>query len=473
MLQPPNRSTLIDKLWAAHLVADLGDEIGLLHVDRVFLHERSGAVALRALKASARSVRRPALAFATIDHIVDTEPGRGDSTKFKGGEDFIRAMRQGSNEFGITFFDIDDVRQGITHVIAAEQGIALPGATMVCGDSHTCTLGGLGALAWGIGSTAIEQALATQTVEERRPKNMRIRCDGQLAEGVFAKDLVLSLLGRYGVSVGAGHAIEFAGSAVKALPIEARMTLCNMAIEFAAFTGIVAPDDRTIDYLCGRSYAPKEELWEQAVLHWRTLHSHDEAKFDRDLVVNVAEIEPQVSWGTSPQHIVGTNGVVPDPAAATDVAHREGMEAAMRYMDLQPGTPLASIPIEAAFIGSCTNARLSDLREAANVLRGRKVAPGVKALCVPGSTAIKKAAEAEGLDRVFKQAGFEWRESGCSLCFYVGGDSFGDARRVISTTNRNFEGRQGPGVRTHLASPATVAASATMGRIASARDLVR
>lgn len=472
-MQSPDRSTLIDKLWAAHLVADLGDEISLLHVDRVFLHERSGAVALRALKASARSVRRPAFAFATIDHIVDTESGRGDSTKFKGGEDFIRATRQGSNEFDITFFDIDDPRRGITHVIAAELGIAQPGATMVCGDSHTCTLGGLGALEWGIGSTAIEQALATQTVEERRPKNMRIRCDGQLAEGVFAKDLVLSLLGKYGASSGAGHAIEFAGSAVMALPIEARMTLCNMAIEFAAFTGIVAPDERTFDYLYGRSYTPKEELWEQALMHWRTLHSHYEAKFDRDLVVDVAGLGPQVTWGTNPQHVVGTDAVVPDPAAAADAAHRAGMEAAMRYMDVQPGTPLASVLIEAAFIGSCTNARLSDLREAASVLRGRKVAPGVKALCVPGSTAIKKAAEAEGLDRVFKEAGFEWRESGCSLCFYVGGDSFGDARRVISTTNRNFEGRQGPGVRTHLASPATVAASATMGRIASARDLVR
>ena len=466
-------STLIDKLWATHLVADLGEEISLLHVDRVFLHERSGAVALRALKASARSVRRPALAFATIDHIVDTESGRGDRTKFKGGEDFIRAMRQGSNEFGITFFDIADPRQGITHVIAAELGIAQPGATMVCGDSHTCTLGGLGALAWGIGSTAIEQALATQTVEERRPKNMRIRCDGQLAEGVFAKDLVLSLLGKYGASGGTGYAIEFAGSAVKALPIEARMTLCNMAIEFAAFTGIVAPDERTFDYLYGRSYAPKGELWDQALLHWRTLNSHEEAKFDRDLVVNVADIGPQVTWGTSPQHVVGTDGAVPDPTAAADTTLRAGMEAAQRYMGLQPGTPLRSIPIEAAFIGSCTNARLSDLREAANVLRGRKVAPGVKALCVPGSTAIKKAAEVEGLDRIFKEAGFEWRESGCSLCFYVGGDSFGDARRVISTTNRNFEGRQGPGVRTHLASPATVAASAIMGRISSVRDLVR
>lgn len=467
--------TLIDKLWEAHAVADLGDGVSLLHIDRIFLHERSGAVALRSLKAAGRTVCRPALAFATIDHIVDTETGRGDRTKFSGGSEFIRAMRNGAGDFGITFFDINDARQGITHVVAAEQGIALPGATMVCGDSHTCTLGGVGALAWGVGSSGIEQALATQTVEERRPQSMRIRCDGRLTADVFAKDLVLSLIGQFGASGGAGFAIEFAGSAVRALPIEARMTLCNMAVEFAGFTGIVAPDDQTIQYVQGRPYAPQGALWEQAIKYWHGLASDDDALFDRDLVVNVSSLAPQVTWGTSPQHVVSTDGAVPDPGSAanglTDPAQRLSMEAALRYMDLTPGTRMGSIPIDAAFIGSCTNARLSDLREAAAVLRGRKVAPGVTALCVPGSTEVKRAAENEGLDRVFKDAGFEWRESGCSLCFYVGGDNFGGARRVISTTNRNFEGRQGPGVRSHLASPATVAASATLGRIGSMRDL--
>ena len=465
--------TLIDKLWDEHLVADLGDEINLLHIDRVFLHERSGAVALRNLKSSGIPVRRPQLAFATIDHIVDTDPGRGDGTKFKGGEEFIRAMRDGARDSAITFFDIRDPRQGITHVIAAEQGIAQPGATMVCGDSHTCTLGGLGALAWGVGSSGIEQALATQTVEERRPKTMRIRCEGRLAKGVFAKDLVLSLIGKYGASGGAGYAIEFAGSAIAVLPIEARMTLCNMAIEFAAFTGIVAPDAWTIEYLRGRPHAPKGEMWDRAVAHWQTLHSDDDAVFDRDVQIDVSSLAPQVTWGTSPQQVVAIDGVVPDPPSAAEATQARAMEGAMRYMDLRPGDKMNSLPIEAAFIGSCTNARLSDLREAAHILRGRKVAAGVIALCVPGSTSVKLAAEAEGLDRVFKDAGFEWRESGCSLCFYVGGDSFGGARRVISTTNRNFEGRQGPGVRTHLASPATVAASAVLGRIGGAGELQR
>ena len=465
--------TLIDKLWDEHLVADLGDGINLLHIDRVFLHERSGAVALRNLKSSGIAVRRPQLAFATIDHIVDTDPGRGDATKFKGGEEFIRAMRDGARESAITFFDINDPRQGITHVVAAEQGIAQPGATVVCGDSHTCTLGGLGALAWGVGSSGIEQALVTQTVEERRPKTMRIRCDGRLAEGVFAKDLVLWLIGKYGASGGAGYAIEFAGSAIAALPIEARMTLCNMAIEFAAFTGIVASDALTIEYLRGRPHAPKHEMWDRAVVHWQSLQSDDDAVFDRDVQIDISPLAPQVTWGTSPQHVVAIDGVVPDPRSAADTPQSRAMEGALQYMDLRPGTRMNAVPIDAAFIGSCTNARLSDLREAANVLRGRKVAAGVKALCVPGSTSVKWAAEAEGLDRVFKEAGFEWRESGCSLCFYVGGDSFGGARRVISTTNRNFEGRQGPGVRTHLASPATVAASAVLGRIGSAKELRR
>lgn len=466
-----NGRTIIDKLWDAHRIMKIGDESDLLYIDRIFLHERTGSIALQSLERAGLGVRRPSRVFATMDHIVDTTPGRTDHTRVPNGAEFIRATRESARAAGITLFDIGDPRQGIVHVVSPELGIALPGLTLVCPDSHTGTIGGLGALAWGIGSTEAEHALATQTLIVRRPRQMRLRFDGSLRPGVSAKDLVLHLIGRHGAGGGAGSAIEFAGEAVRQLPVEGRLTLCNMAVEFGAWTGVVAPDDSTIEYVGGRPYAPHGVAWDSAVAAWRDLASDGSAHFDAEIALDVGGLGPQVSWGTSLQHIAATDGTVPSPAEAADRHAQEGMERALRYMDLQPGQALSALPVDAAFIGSCTNARLSDLREAAAVLKGRKVAPGVRALCVPGSSAVKRAAEAEGLDAVFREAGFEWRESGCSLCFYAGGEGFRPGDRVISSTNRNFEGRQGPGTRTHLASPATVAASAVLGRIGSAGEL--
>jgi 3-isopropylmalate/(R)-2-methylmalate dehydratase large subunit len=464
--------TLVDKLWDLHTVADLGDGTSLLYIDRIFLHERTGSVALQGLAAAGRTVRNPEQVFCTMDHIVDTFPGRGDATRMPGGTEFITATRAAARAAGINLFDLGDDRQGIVHVVSPEQGIALPGVTLVCPDSHTCTLGGLGALAWGIGSTDGEHALATKTLAVRKPKLMRVTFRGRLAAGVYAKDLILNLIHQHGAAGGSGYAVEFAGEAIAALGVEARLTLCNMAVEFGAFTGIVAPDERTIEYVRGRPFAPRGADWDRAVAHWRTLRSDPDAVFDRELEVDCSTLAPQVTWGTSPQHGTGVDGAVPDPAAEADANRRSAMERALAYMSLTPGTALAGLPIEAAFIGSCTNSRLSDLREAARVLRGRHVAPGVKAICVPGSSTVKRAAEAEGLDAVFRAAGFEWRESGCSMCFFAGGESFGLEERVITSTNRNFENRQGPRTRSHLASPATVAASAIAGRISDPRPLL-
>lgn len=463
--------TIIEKLWEAHRVAAVTDDNDLLYIDRIFLHERTGSVALRSLEASGYEVRRPDRVFATMDHIVDTRPGRNDSTLVPNGESFIRATRESARIAGITLFDIGDPRQGIVHVVSPESGIALPGLTVVCPDSHTGTLGGLGALAWGIGSTEAEHAMATQTLVVRRPRRMRVTFDGRLRDGVTAKDLILSLIGRYSASGAVGYAVEFAGTAVRQLPVEGRLTLCNMAVEFGAWTGVIAPDDATIEYVAGRPFAPTEKAWDAAVAAWRELASDSEAAFDREMAVDAGALGPQVTWGTSPQHVVATAEAVPDPGEAPDPEARIAMERALAYMDLEPGRRMTSIPVNAAFIGSCTNARLSDLRAAAAVLKGRKVASGVRALCVPGSSTVKRDAEREGLDRIFTDAGFEWRESGCSLCFFAGGEGFGPGARIISSTNRNFEGRQGPGTRTHLASPATVAASAVLGRIGDAGEL--
>jgi 3-isopropylmalate/(R)-2-methylmalate dehydratase large subunit len=380
----------------------------------------------------------------------------------------VAGFRERTRAAGIRLVDLDDPRQGIVHVVSPEQGLALPGFTIVCPDSHTGTVGGIGALAWGIGSTEGEHAVATQTLVRRRPKAMRVELRGRLPAGTGAKDMALALIGRFGAAGGEGHAIEFAGEAVRALPVEGRLTLCNMAVEFGAWTGLVAPDDAAIDWVARRPLAPKGELLERAAAHWRGLVSDGDARWDARLELDVSALAPQVTWGTSPEHAIAIDGRVPDPSRASGSA-RAALERALEYMALRPGDPIAGTPIEAAFIGSCTNSRLPDLREAARVLGGRKVAPGVKAIVVPGSSTVKREAEAEGLDRVFREAGFEWRESGCSLCFFAGIDSFGAARRVITSTNRNFEGRQGPGVRSHLASPATVAASAVAGCIADPR----
>lgn len=464
--------TLFEKIWAAHEVAQLDDGATLVLIDRIFLHERTGAVALESLAEAGRSVANPKSVFCTMDHIVDTTAGRSDDTRMPSGGDFIRSTRKAARAAGITLFDLQDPRQGIVHVVSPEQGIALPGLTLVCPDSHTCTLGGLGALAWGIGSSEGEHALATQTLRVSKPKTMRVNFEGQLPAGVGAKDLILHLIGSHGAGGGAGYAVEFAGPVIEALEVEARLTLCNMAVEFSAFTGLVAPDAKTEAYVKGRPWAPQGEHWEAAVAHWRALPSDADAKFDEELHVDVSGLSAAVTWGTSPQHGTTVAGQVPDPAQAGDANSRSAMQRALAYMDLQPGQAMNSLAIDAAFIGSCTNSRLSDLRLAAQLLKGRKVARGVRAICVPGSSVVKQQAEAEGLHQIFLDAGFEWRESGCSMCFFAGGESMGYRERVISSTNRNFESRQGPETRTHLASPVTVAASAVLGRIGEAAELI-
>ncbi len=465
--------TAFDKLWAAHAISTDADGSTLLLIDRVFLHERTGAVALESLATAGRPILAPEQAFCTMDHIVDTTLGRSDDTRMPSGGEFIRATRKAALAAGIRLFDLDDPLQGIVHVISPELGIALPGLTVVCPDSHTCTQGALGALAFGIGSSEAEHALATRCLRLQKPRNMRVAFHGALAPGVSAKDMILHLISQHGADGGRGHVVEFSGTAVQNLGMEGRMTLCNMAVEFGAFSGLVAPDDTTIKYVQGRPYAPRGPAWETAVAAWRHLRSDDDAAFDQQIDIDAGSIAPTITWGTSPQHAVAIDQPVPDPASEQDPARTSAMQRALTYMGLTPGTDLRGLPIDAAFIGSCTNSRLSDLRSAAEVLQGRRVAPGVRAICVPGSMSVKRAAEAEGLDTVFRAAGFEWREAGCSMCFFAGGESMGYRERVVSTTNRNFESRQGPETRTHLASPATVAASAVLGRLGAAAEVLR
>lgn len=460
--------TLFDKIWDAHVVAEAAGT-SLIAIDRLFLHERTGSVALKSLAASGRSIADPARVFCTMDHIVDTRPGRGDATTMPGGTAFITETRAAAKAAGIHLFDVDDRDQGIVHVISPELGLALPGATIVCPDSHTCTQGALGALAWGIGSTEAEHALATGTLRVTKPKTMRVSFDGTLPPGVTPKDMSLLLLSRFGSAGGNGHVVEYAGTAVRALDVEARLTLCNMATEFSAFSATIAPDETVFAYLEGRRFAPKGEDWQHALTQWQLLRSDEDARFDQEIVIDVSDLTPMVSWGTSPQHAAPIGAAV--PTLGDSGATREAYDRALAYMDVTPGAPLEGLAIGAAFIGSCTNSRISDLRRAAALLDGRKVAEGVRAIAVPGSQAVKRQAEAEGLDRIFRAAGFEWRESGCSMCFFAGGESFGPRERVISSTNRNFESRQGPETRTHIASPETVAASAIAGRIADPRKL--
>ncbi len=462
--------TLFEKLWQIHAITDLGDGESLVNIDRIFLHERTGSIALKSLEESGRSIASPNNVFCTMDHIVSTKIGRTDKTEMPGGDAFISATRQSALKAGIHLYDLTHANQGIVHVVSPEQGIALPGITLVCPDSHTCTLGGLGTLAWGIGSTDAEHALATNTLRVRKPNTMRVNFHGSLQAGVSAKDMILHLIAKYGAAGAANHAVEFSGAAISELSIESRLTLCNMAVEFSAFTGLVAPDDKTIEYVKGRPYAPSKEHWEAAIEHWQTLKTDSGANFDKELNVDCADIQPTVTWGTSPQDAVAINGHIPHPDRAHHYSEtrRDSMRKALTYMNLKPDTPIDEITIDAAFIGSCTNSRLSDLRLVADFLKDKKVSNGISAICVPGSSSVKRAAEAEGIDKVFIDAGFEWRESGCSMCFYAGGETFGSDKRVISSTNRNFEGRQGPGTKTHLASPLTVAASACAGHITSA-----
>lgn len=459
--------TLFDKLWEEHCVETQDDGTHLIYIDRILLHERTGSIALSSMEDDGRDVFSPQQVFCCMDHVVDTFPGRSDDTTMPSGRDFIVATRSAVQRAGITLFDLGDPRQGIVHVVSPEQGIVQPGVTLVCPDSHTCTQGAFGAMAWGIGSSEAEHALVSQTLRLRRPKTMRVTFDGELPFGVTAKDMILHLIGCHGAGGGSGYAIEFAGPAVDALSMEGRMTLCNMAVEFSAFTGLIAPDHKTIEFLKGRPYAPAGTAWDVAAAYWRTLVSDADASFDQELHIDCSELEPCVSWGTSPEHTALIGAGVPGDADASEAGKR-----ALAYMDLQPGQALIGTPIDAAFIGSCTNARLPDLRLAARILEGKKVADGIKAICVPGSMQVRAAAEAEGLDQIFLDAGFEWRESGCSMCFYAGGEHFGREERVLSTTNRNFESRQGPRTRTHLASPATVAASAVSGVISDPRELL-
>ncbi|MFV3074817.1 3-isopropylmalate dehydratase large subunit [Niveispirillum fermenti] len=465
--------TFFEKIWDDHVVADLGDGAFLIHIDRHFLHEVSGAVSLKEIDSRQRTVRNPELTFGTVDHVLETVPGRGMTTRMPGGNDFLREFTERIGPHGIRFFGLDDPRQGIVHVIAPELGAILPGMTFICGDSHTCTVGAVGAFAWGVGSSDSEHALATQTAILTKPKTLRVNFTGKLAPGVHAKDMILALIAKYTANGGTGYAIEFAGEAVRSLPMDGRLTLCNMAVEFGGRTGTVAPDEITFAYLKDREFSPKGDDWDIAVAYWRTLASDPDAVYDMEYELDCSTLEPQVTWGTSPEHSIAIGSVMPDPQDAAEAVARHSRQRAADYAEIAPGDAVKGLPISGAFIGSCTNSRIDDLRAAAAILKGRKVADGVTAICVPGSTATKLQAEAEGLDLIFRQAGFEWREAGCSLCMSgaTGGESFPRDARVIASTNRNFEDRQGPHVRSHLASPVTVAASAIAGRIADARDL--
>jgi 3-isopropylmalate/(R)-2-methylmalate dehydratase large subunit len=461
--------TLFEKLWRSHVVRTFGDR-ALIHIDRHLVHEGTSRQAFDGLRARQRGVKNVDLTFGVIDHDPSTLPGRTAQT-YEPSRERIGAMQENCREFGIRLFDVNDPQQGIVHVIATELGIVLPGMTVACGDSHTATNGAVGSWCWGIGTTEIERVLATQTVMQPKPKTMRATFSGSMGPGVSAKDLILHLIGKYGVAVGTGYAIEYAGPAIRALPMESRFTICNMSIEFGTRSGTIAPDDTTFEYLHGRPFAPKGALWDRAVAHWRTLPSADDATFDRELAVDCDQVKPQVTWGTSPQEVIAIDEVIPQPG---DVApeRRSVMAKSLAYMDLASGKPLAGLPIDFAFIGSCTNSRLSDLKAAAAVVQGRKVPPSVTAIVVPGSTQVKKAAEAAGLDRVFRDAGFQWRESACSMCQTLGGDFVPPGKRCISTSNRNFEDRQGAKSRTHLASPAMVAAAAVSGCIVDVRRLI-
>ncbi|HJO70080.1 MAG TPA: 3-isopropylmalate dehydratase large subunit [Rhodospirillales bacterium] len=462
--------TLFDKIWESHLVDVQDDGTCLLYIDRHLVHEVTSPQAFEGLRMSGRKVRRPEATLAVADHNV---PTTDRSAGIEDAESRIQVETLEANcaEFGITYFSMTDVRQGIVHVIGPEQGMTLPGTTLVCGDSHTATHGAFGALAFGIGTSEVEHVLATQTLLQRPARNMRITVEGALAPDVTAKDLILAIIGEIGAAGGTGHVIEYAGDAVRGLSMEGRMTMCNMSIEGGARAGLVAADEVTFAYLKGRPMVPKGGAWEAAEASWRTLVTDAGALYEREVTIDASEVAPQVTWGTSPQDVAPVTGVVPDPSGIADEGRRRAMERALAYMALDPGTPLAGIKLDKVFIGSCTNARIEDLRAAARVVEGRRVADGIQALVVPGSGLIKLQAEEEGLDRVFLDAGFEWREPGCSMCLAMNADRLLPGERCASTSNRNFEGRQGRGGRSHLMSPAMAAAGAIEGCIADVRKL--
>ena len=462
--------TLFDKIWDSHLVDRQDDGTCLIYIDRHLVHEVTSPQAFEGLRLAGRQVRHPEATLAVPDHNVPTS----DRSKGIADEESriqVETLAKNCADFGVPIFGMDDLRQGIVHIIGPEQGFTLPGMTIVCGDSHTATHGAFGSLAFGIGTSEVEHVLATQTLIQSPAKNLRITVDGALPVGVTAKDLILAIIGKIGTAGGTGHVIEYAGQAIRDLSMEGRMTICNMSIEGGARAGLIAPDDTTYDYIKGRPMAPKAGAFEQAVTYWRTLPSDAGARYDKEVNLATSEIDPQVTWGTSPEDVVPITGRVPNPETARDASKREGMLRALKYMGLEADTPMTDIKVDKVFIGSCTNGRIEDLREAAKVAEGRKVAEGVYAMIVPGSGLVKEQAEAEGLDRIFTEAGFDWREPGCSMCLAMNADRLAPGERCASTSNRNFEGRQGRGGRTHLVSPGMAAAAAVSGHLADVRDL--
>ncbi|MBY0619190.1 3-isopropylmalate dehydratase large subunit [Sphingomonas ursincola] len=470
--------TLYEKIWDAHVVDQRDDGTAIIFIDRHLVHEVTSPQAFEGLRMAGRKVRRPDLTLAVPDHNVPTTArvdAAGNRIPIADPESRaqLEALERNAPAFGVPYISATDIRQGIVHVIGPEQGFTLPGCTMVCGDSHTAAHGALGALAFGIGTSEVEHVLATQTLQLKRSKSMEIRVEGDLPAGVSPKDLILHIIGKIGAAGGTGHVVEYRGKVFEQMSIEGRLTISNMSIEAGARAGLIAPDDTTFAYLKGRPMAPKGADWDAAVAYWRTLHTDDGAVFDKSVVINAADVAPSVTWGTSPEDVVPITGVIPDPESFEDASKRAAAQKSLDYMGLAAGTPLTEVPVEHIFIGSCTNSRIEDLRAAAEVLKGRHNAPGIKsALVVPGSGLVKRQAEEEGLDRIFIEAGFEWREPGCSACLGMNPDKVPSGERCASTSNRNFVGRQGPGARTHLVSPAMAAAAAVTGRLADVRELV-
>ena len=463
-------ATLFDKIWNAHAIVVRSDGATLLHIDRHLVHD-GGNNAFRFIAEKGLKVRDPGRTFATPDHYVATH-GRGlQAINDPNRRSMVEGLAKHTKESGVTLFDLGDKRQGIVHVVGPEQGLSQPGMVIVCGDSHTATHGAMGALAFGIGASEVAHVLATQTLWQKKPKTMRISVDGALAPGVHAKDVILAIIAKISAAGGTGHALEYAGSAIRGLSIEGRLTICNMSIEAGARAGMVAPDETTFSYLKGRPYAPKGADWDKALGFWRTLPTDEGATFDREVTLDAAEIAPMVTWGTSPEAASPITGHVPDPASAGDAVRRDSMERALNYMGLEPGMALSDIKVDRVFIGSCTNSRIEDLRAAADVAKGRKTV--VPSMVVPGSGLVKEQAEAEGLDKIFQRAGFEWREAGCSMCVGMNGDLVMPGERCASTSNRNFVGRQGKGARTHLVSPVMAVAAAVSGKLTDVRQLMR
>ncbi len=458
--------TLSEKVWDAHIVHSTANEPDLLFIDLHLVHEITSAQAFDGLRMSNRRVRRPELTVATADHNVpttDIDKPVADPIAAKQ----LGVLASNCKEFGITHFPMGDMNQGIVHVIGPEQGLTLPGMTIVCGDSHTATHGAFGALAFGIGTSEVEHVLATQTLPQAKPKTMSVTVDGEIPKGVTAKDIILAIIGEIGTGGGIGYIIEYQGSAIRSLSMEGRMTISNMSIEAGARAGLIAPDATTFEYVKGRPHAPSGAAWDEAVAYWKTLSTDPDAKFDKEVFIDATKLTPYVSWGTNPSQVVPISGSVPDPSSFGEPSSREAATRALSYMGLKSGTPISEISVDTVFIGSCTNSRIEDLRLAASVVKGKKVFSGVRALVVPGSQRIKKQAEQEGLDKIFLDAGFEWRESGCSMCLGMNPDHLSPGQRAASTSNRNFEGRQGKGGRTHLVSPAIAASTAVAGHFAT------